>query len=87
MTAGILLIINERFDLDNEDDDEWNDRLNTAVVCIIFVVLIVNVFVSSIGVDVVNPFRSLAVLSSSDISSPSSGILDVAGSTSTLSST
>ncbi|KAK4320685.1 hypothetical protein Pmani_008467 [Petrolisthes manimaculis] len=55
VAAGVLLIITERFDLNNEDDDEWNDRMNTAVTCIIFVVLLVNVFVSSFGVDVVNP--------------------------------
>ncbi|KAG7171960.1 putative Ninjurin domain-containing protein [Homarus americanus] len=53
--AGIILIVGERFDLNDKDHDDWSDRLNTIVMCIIFVVLLVNVFISSFGVDVANP--------------------------------
>ncbi|XP_045606193.1 ninjurin-1 [Procambarus clarkii] len=55
VSAGIILIVAERYDLNNQDDDEWSDRLNTVVIALIFVVLLVNVFVSSLGVDVANP--------------------------------
>ncbi|KAK3857764.1 hypothetical protein Pcinc_036004 [Petrolisthes cinctipes] len=86
VAAGVLLIITERFDLNNEDDDEWNDRMNTAVVSIIFVVLIVNLFVSSFGVDVVHPYTTNNLVphnnppshsSSGFIPSSNTGIQDV----------
>ncbi|KAK8733475.1 hypothetical protein OTU49_006314 [Cherax quadricarinatus] len=55
IVAGIILIVAERFDINQEEDDEWSDRLNTTVVCLVFIVVIVNVFISSMGIDVANP--------------------------------
>ena len=55
LVTGILLIIKERFDLNKEDDHEWCDRLNNLTVMFVFIILIVNVFVSSFGVDIMSP--------------------------------
>lgn len=55
--AGIVLILAEQFDINKEEDQERGDTLNTVVVCLIFIVLIINVFVASLGVDVVDPFQ------------------------------
>ena len=45
--------------MNNEDDHEWCDRLNNWTVVFVFIILIVNVFVSSFGVDVMNPGHNL----------------------------
>lgn len=57
--AGVMLILMERFDFDDEDHELWNDRMNTGVVCLIFVILVLNIFISSLGVDVANPFSDM----------------------------
>ncbi|XP_071512625.1 ninjurin-1-like isoform X1 [Panulirus ornatus] len=55
VAAGVILIVAERFDLNDMDHDDWSDTLNTTVVAIIFVVLLLNVVVSSLGLDIANP--------------------------------
>ncbi|XP_064100423.1 ninjurin-2-like [Macrobrachium nipponense] len=58
ITTGVLLIVNERFNINDEDDKEWCDRLNDISVCLIFLVVVINVFVSSFGVSVHHPSES-----------------------------
>lgn len=55
ITTGVLLIVKERFNINDEDDKEWSDRLNDISVCLIFLVVAINVFVSSFGVSVYHP--------------------------------
>uniref|UniRef100_A0A0P4WIZ1 Uncharacterized protein n=1 Tax=Scylla olivacea TaxID=85551 RepID=A0A0P4WIZ1_SCYOL len=58
VSAGVVLILAERFDINKEEDQERGDWMNTLVTCLVFVVLIINVFVASLGVDVVDPSQS-----------------------------
>lgn len=55
VTAGVVLIVAERFDINKEEEQHRGDLLNTVVISLIFIVLIINVFVASLGVDMVNP--------------------------------
>ncbi|XP_045120353.1 ninjurin-1-like [Portunus trituberculatus] len=72
VSAGVVLILAERFDINKEEDQEHGDWMNTLVTCIIFIVLIINVFVASLGVDVADPFQppSYPGLASSTTLSP-----------------
>ena len=51
-----MLLVSERFDINKEDEQHRGNTLNTVVTSLIFVVLIINVFVASLGVDVVDPY-------------------------------
>lgn len=55
VSAGIILLVAERFDINKEDEQHRGDLLNTLVTCLIFTVLIINVFVACLGVDVIDP--------------------------------
>ncbi|XP_045120029.1 ninjurin-1-like [Portunus trituberculatus] len=55
VSAGILLLVGERFDINREDEQHRGDLLNTLITCLIFIVLIINVFVACLGVDVNDP--------------------------------
>lgn len=55
VAAGVVLIVAERFDINNEEEQERGDYLNTVVTCLVFLVLIINVFVASLGVSVGSP--------------------------------
>lgn len=55
VTAGVILLVAERFDINNEDEQHRGDFLNTLTTALIFTVLIINVFVACLGVDVNDP--------------------------------
>ena len=52
ITTGILLIVKERFDLNLEEDHKSAEHYNNIVVLFVFFTLLINVFVSSFGIDV-----------------------------------
>ncbi|XP_068234956.1 ninjurin-1-like [Palaemon carinicauda] len=56
VAAGVILLISEKFDITDEDERELGERLSTTTSVLVFVVLLINVFIASLGVDVANPF-------------------------------
>ncbi|KAG0723845.1 hypothetical protein GWK47_041850 [Chionoecetes opilio] len=57
VAAGVVLILSERFDINKEEEQERGDLYNTVVICLIFIVLILNVLVASLGVDVIDSYQ------------------------------
>ncbi|XP_047478666.1 ninjurin-1-like [Penaeus chinensis] len=55
LLAGVLLIIHERFDMNDDNESHAGDFFNNLIVALIFAVLIINVFVASFGVDIARP--------------------------------
>ncbi|XP_042890535.1 ninjurin-1-like [Penaeus japonicus] len=53
--AGVLLIVHERFDMNDDKESHTGDFFNNLIVALIFAVLIINVFVASFGVDIAPP--------------------------------
>ncbi|CAL4153795.1 unnamed protein product, partial [Meganyctiphanes norvegica] len=51
LISGITLIVSEKFDLEDED---WSEYLNNAVVIQVFFIVIINVFISGFGVNVMS---------------------------------
>ncbi|XP_037798782.1 ninjurin-1-like [Penaeus monodon] len=60
LLAGVLLIIHERFDMNDDNESHSGDFFNNLIVALIFAVLIINVFVASFGVDIARPRVSAA---------------------------
>ncbi|XP_018025500.1 uncharacterized protein LOC108681045 [Hyalella azteca] len=52
LLTGVLLIVLERWNINKPHHAHWSLRLNNTTVCMVFFTLIINVFVSSLGVDV-----------------------------------
>lgn len=62
--------MSERFNINEEEEQERGDRLNTVVTALIFVVLVINVFVACLGVDVAEPKDPYSYLPSSKVPYP-----------------
>ncbi|KAK7079640.1 hypothetical protein SK128_016755 [Halocaridina rubra] len=55
VSAGVLLLISEKFDLEDDNEVDIGDILNSVTTILVFVVLILNVFIASLGVDIASP--------------------------------
>ncbi|XP_066972516.1 ninjurin-1-like [Macrobrachium rosenbergii] len=60
IASGVIMLVAEKFDINDEEEREQGERLNTVTTVLVFVVLIVNVFIAGLGVDVANPFMHTA---------------------------
>ncbi|XP_064097171.1 ninjurin-1-like [Macrobrachium nipponense] len=60
VASGVVMLVAEKFDMNDDEERDQGELLNTITTVLVFVVLIVNVFIAGLGVDVANPFMHTA---------------------------
>ncbi|XP_076060461.1 ninjurin-1-like [Oratosquilla oratoria] len=54
LATGVILILKERFDISVFEHKSQAELLNNITICFVFLILIINIFVSSLGVEVMH---------------------------------